>query len=117
MSYKLKKPYTQKDRNDFISLYNHKYGLTIEETSTALYALKQNEIMDNEIPIIDPDYEEKQKAEEKKETIKKLTRQLEDIDKKRIRAVCEPSMKTESQSWLDFYNEQALQIRQVMADL
>ena len=31
--------------------------------------------------------------------------------------MCEPSMKTETQSWLEYYNEQVAEIRQVMAEL
>ena len=49
--------------------------------------------------------------------IKFINHYLEELDKKRIRAICEPSMKTETQSWLEYYNEQVLQIRQVMAEL
>lgn len=32
--------------------------------------------------------------------------ELENLDKKRIRAIAEPSMKDENQSWLEFYNNQ-----------
>lgn len=59
MSYKLQKPYTEKQRLDFIVEYNHNQGLKIEETSKALYALEPNEIMVDGEPIIDPDYEAK----------------------------------------------------------
>ena len=57
MSYKLKKPYTDMQRADFIVNYNHKQGLMIEETEEALYALLPNEIMQNNQPVINANYE------------------------------------------------------------
>lgn len=53
MSYKLNKPYTEKQKIDFIVQYNHNEGLNIQETEDALYALevwekiKNNEVVDN----------------------------------------------------------------------
>lgn len=117
MSYKLQKPYTKKQRAEFIIRYNYDSGLKIEETEDALFALNANEIMVDGVPQIDPDYEEKQAEKQKQVRLEELKLQLEELDKKRIRAICEPSMRTESQSWLDYYNEQVLQIRQVMAEL
>lgn len=117
MSYKLEKPYSDEQRADFIVDYNHQQGLKIEETEGALFALEANEIfIDGEIQI-DPDYEAKQAEIQKQARLQVLREQLEELDKKRIRAMCEPSMKTETQSWLEYYNEQVLQIRQVMAEL
>lgn len=63
MSYELTKPYTDKQRMDFIAKYNHQQGLKIEETATAIYALEKNEIMVDGKPIVDPDYEAKIIAE------------------------------------------------------
>ena len=57
MAYKLEKPYTDKQRADFIVNYNHKQGLMIEETDDALYALLANEMMQNNIPVINENYE------------------------------------------------------------
>lgn len=65
MSYELLKPYTSEQKTNFIVQYNHNMGLRIEETSKALYALEENEIMVNDEPIIDPEYEEKQKRKER----------------------------------------------------
>ena len=117
MSYKLEKPYTDIQRADFVVEYNHKRGMLINETETALFALEANEIMVDGEPQIDADYEAKQAEMQKQIKLLELKEQLEELDKKRIRAMCEPSMKTETQSWLDYYNEQVLQIRQVMAEL
>lgn len=60
MSYKLEKPYTDKQRADFVVLYNHNQGLIIEETDTALYALEPDEIMQEGVPVKNPDYETQQ---------------------------------------------------------
>ncbi len=57
MSYKLNKPCNDKERADFIVKYNHKQGLKIEETENAIYALLENEIMQNNEPIININYE------------------------------------------------------------
>lgn len=97
MSYKLEYPYTEQERIDFISQYNHQQGLKIESidnfvdveftytepdidgegetTRTEIknvnrptyYALEANEIIVNGVPQIDPDYEEKRKKEEREE--------------------------------------------------
>ena len=75
----------------------------IEESENALFALG---------------YTQEEIAKQEKEIrLEELKKQLEDLDKKRVRAICEPSMKTETQSWLEYYNEQVAQIRQVMAEL
>lgn len=100
---KLVKPYTEIERENFIVEQNHNHGYEIIETETALEALGKTE-------------EELQEI--KKENTKfQIEKQLEELDKKRIRAVCEPSMKTETQSWLDFYNEEIKQLRKSLANI
>lgn len=71
MSHELLKPYTEEERINFIVQYNHNMGLLIEETETALYALEANEIMQDGIPIIDPEYDNKLEQQER-ERIGKL---------------------------------------------
>lgn len=65
MSYKLEKPYTDRERADFVVLYNHNQGLIIVETDTALYALEADEIMQNGVPIKNPNYAAEQLEAEK----------------------------------------------------
>lgn len=65
MSYKLEKPYTSKERIEFIVKYNHKQGLNIKETESALFALETNEMMIGGIPVINPDYEQEQEQKER----------------------------------------------------
>ena len=99
----LNKPYTENQKMDFIVQYNHNLGYEIEETNDALEAWGKTP--------------EEIKEEEKQQKKQELQIQIEELDKKRIRAVCEPSMKTPTQSWLEFYNEQVVELRQVMAEL
>lgn len=99
----LTKPYTEDERLAFIIEQNHEKNYLIEESENALFALG---------------YTQEEIAKQEKEIrLEELKKQLEDLDKKRVRAICEPSMKTETQSWLEYYNEQVAQIRQVMAEL
>ncbi len=70
MSYKLEKPYTTEEKDNFIFKYNQDcfqegYRCRIEETETALFALEDNEIMVDGEPQINPDYEHEQEELEK----------------------------------------------------
>lgn len=46
-----------------------------------------------------------------------IKRELDTLDNKRIRAIAEPSMKDEEQSWLEFYNSQIRALREELAQL
>lgn len=72
MSYKLNKPYTEKQKNDFIVQYNHKQGLAIKETSKALYALQPWEVLEGDEVIDNTEEYEAKKAQEEKERIGNL---------------------------------------------
>lgn len=67
MSYKLDKPYTDKQRADFIVKYNHNKGLDIQESDIALYALEANEQWNEQtkLPEINPNYDDEQLAKAK----------------------------------------------------
>ena len=99
----LNKPFAEAQKMDFIVQYNHNLGYEIEETAFALEAWGKTQ----------EELEQEAKTQQKQE----LQRQIDELDKKRIRAVCEPSMKTSTQSWLEYYNEQVAELRQVMAEL
>ena len=73
MSYKLNKPYTEKQKTDFIVEYNHNQGLKIEETNKALYALQPWEVLEDDKVIDNREAWEAQKAQEEKERIAKLS--------------------------------------------
>ena len=88
----LNKPYTEKQKIDFIVEQNHNNGYIIEEAENSLNALGYTQ-------------EELDEQEQKRKNAD-IKNQLDILDKKRIRAVCEPSMKTENQSWLEYYNQE-----------
>ena len=46
-----------------------------------------------------------------------IQRELDALDKKRIRAIAEPSMKDENESWLEFYNKQIKIFRDELSQL
>ena len=96
----LNKPYTEKEKIDFIVQQNHNLGYNIVETDTALEAWGKTE--------------EEIQAEENENKKLEIQKQLDELDKKRIRAVCEPYMKTETQSWLDYYNEEIQKLREML---
>ena len=66
MSYKLDKPYTEEQYDNFVVEHNRINNRTIEETETALYALEANEIIVDGEPQVDADYEAKIIAERQK---------------------------------------------------
>ena len=66
MSYKLEKPYTEKEKLDFIVEYNHNKNLRIEETEIALYALEAWELLQgNEVIDNTEAYEAEQEQQER----------------------------------------------------
>ena len=73
MSHKLNKPYTEKQKTDFIVQYNHQQGLTIEETSKALYALQPWEVLEGDEVIDNTEAWEAEQAQKEKEHIAKLS--------------------------------------------
>ena len=58
---------------------------------------------------------ESQKQKELNKQI--LQNEIDAIDKKRIRAICEPSFKEDGVSWLEYYNSQIQAKRQEIIDL
>ena len=42
---------------------------------------------------------------------------LDELDKKRIRAIAEPSLKNENTTWLEFYNSQITELRKELSEI
>lgn len=58
------------------------------------------------------------KLQKQKETeIENLKSQINEWDTKRIRAIAEPSNKEEGLSWLEYYTNQIINLREQLADL
>ena len=76
-----------------------------------------------EVSLVDiSDTEEYKKyLQEKEVAIRKadIERQLLELDSKRIRAICEPSVKDETtgETWIDYYNAQVMTLREELANL
>jgi len=46
-----------------------------------------------------------------------IKQELEELDKKRIRAVAEPSLKDENTTWLEYYNSRIFELREELAKI
>lgn len=117
MKDKLERPFTAHQRADFI-IANR--GFEIFENDNGIYSLLENETVQNGT-IVDvstcPEESAKRKQLEKDRRKQILILEMEELDKKRIRAVCESEMKTETQSWLDFYNLEIHSKREELSSL
>ena len=81
MSYKLEKPYTDKDYAHFVAEHNHRNGRKIEITETCVYALEKNELLDeNQLPKINLNYEAEQ-AESKRQYYDNLHLTRADVER------------------------------------
>ena len=64
--------------------------------------------------VLTPEYKEEQQEKLKSETINEILSQISLTDAKRIRAICEPSVKDADtgETWLDYYNSLIRDLRQ-----
>ena len=117
MSYKLEKPYTIEQYADFVVEHNHNNGRLIKETENAVFALEANEIIGNDgTPLINPNYKAECVEKARLVRIEEIKQELNELDKKRIRAMCEPSEYAKGVSWLEYYNQQARELRAELAE-
>lgn len=88
----------------------------VDKYLAGMAIIQKNKLVD----ITDTDEYKAKIAEQEKETkIADLNNQIETIDKKRIRAMCEPSVKDDKtgQTWLEYYTNQILDLRGQIAKL
>ncbi len=78
---KLKKPFTKKEKLNFIVKFNHQMGLSIEETETALYALEPWEELKGDEVISNKEAWEKEQEQKEKERIKILALTAADVER------------------------------------
>lgn len=117
MSYKLEKPCTDEQYANFVVEYNHNKGLRIEETLTTIFALEDNEIIKEGMPIINPDYEEITKEKERKNRIEEIKSKLSELDLKTIRALREGGSRNDGKTFLEIYQEEINQLRTELQSL
>ena len=78
--------------------------------------LEGKRIWQNEKLVINPNYAAEQAEKERAARIEEIKEALNELDKKRIRAMCEPSEYAKGISWLEYYNEQARELRAELAE-
>lgn len=76
-----------------------------------LYVWDGDKLIDN------PNYEEDNQRRQNQIRIEDIKYELEELDRKRIRAICEPSDKEPGLSWLEFYNQQIAELREELDNL
>lgn len=81
MSYKLQKPYTEKQKTDFIFKYNHNQGLRIEKGQNALYALECWELLDGDDVVDNTEVYQAEQAQKEHERIAKLHLTAADVER------------------------------------
>ena len=74
-------------------------------------------IWDGDKLIDNPNYEEDNQRRQNQIRIEDIKYELEELDRKRIRAICEPSDKEPGLSWLEFYNQQIAELREELNNL
>ncbi len=115
----LRKPYNQNDYINLVKKCNTHGNRRIEIHQGNAYALYDYEKVENE-QIIDLRDTEEYKAEQlqiqKEERTKEILDELDYLDKKRIRAICEPNeLRDDGKTWLEYYNEQISILRDELA--
>ena len=85
------------------------------------FDLNKYEVVDGVLTDISKTQEYKNKITQAENQATKinLQSQIDEIDKKRVRAICEPQIKDEStgETWLDFYTEQVQALREELINL
>lgn len=119
MSYKLIKPYTDKEYADFVCLHQ---GMKPVETDNAFFFLEDFEkIQNEEIIDVSSTSEYQAKILSTQNGIKKaeLTAQINELDLKRIRAGFEPTVKDETtgETYLEYYTNQIIALRNELNSL
>lgn len=112
MGYKLKKPFTDIERADFVCEHQ---GLNYyEDDNCIIMYLDSEKIVDGKsVDISDtPEYIAEQEAKEKEAQNAEITKLIEALDIKRIRAIAEPTLKDGEQTWLEYYTEQIQELRE-----
>lgn len=95
-------------------------NIEVTETICTNY-ISDNEkyIYSNGEIVKNPNYEEIFKKRKKSEKISKIIEKLNELDNKRIRAVCENQIKDTQtgETWLEYYNSQVDKLRKEMQSI
>ncbi|MBE7710244.1 MAG: hypothetical protein E7Z93_07355 [Cyanobacteria bacterium SIG32] len=115
----LRKPYKQEDYTKLVEECNQIGNKRIELHQGNAYALFDYEKVENGeiIDLRDTDEYKAEQAEKLKyERTQEIMTELDYLDKKRIRAICEPeTVRDDGKTWLEYYNEQISILREELA--
>ncbi len=95
-------------------------NIEVDDETYSTYITTPSKFMYKDGKIIqNPEYEKQIQQAAINEEISMIKIKLEDIDKKRVRAICENSIKDEqqNQTWLEYYNEEAKNLRNKISKL
>ncbi len=112
------------EENDKIVLFDENKAKLID-TIKFMPQYKHLEIQETERPIIDyefadtDEYYEKIRKKELENKKQEILNDLDELDKKRIRAVCENEIKDKDsgQTWLEYYNDEVIRLREELKSL
>lgn len=117
MSYILNRPFTRRQRLDFIVEHNHQHGREIAETDTSIIALESNEIfVDGEVKI-NPNYDAEKRLFHIDIELDEIKVQLGELDLKSIRALREGGTNSDGVPYIELYQSQINELRQKYSDL
>ena len=117
----LRKPYKREDYVKLIEECNKTGEKRVEIHNGDAFALFSYETVQNG-EIVDlrgtDEYEAEQKQIAKEKRMEEIQEELNFLDQKRIRAICEPSeIREDGKSWLEYYNEQICILREELNSL
>ncbi len=117
----LEKPFTQLELNVFIDECNKDGKLRVERYDGNVYAMYDYEVFQDG-KVMDlrgtKEYEAEQAKIQKERRIEEIYTELAELDKKRIRAVCEPDdLRDDGTPWLEYYNKKIFLLREELSSL
>ena len=117
--------YDSESNKDMLLADGYKELIPVEEPDTdrhyTIEYTENEETINETIKFLETEeeYQYRKKSEKTKEETDPINAELNDLDLKRIRAVCEPSIKDETtgQTWLDYYNSLILEKRNQLKEI
>ena len=97
----------------------------IEKTLKFLPQYSESEVLETEKEIVEldekfffkEDVQDILDERERQLRRMKVEEELKFLDEKRIRAVCEPSMKDDDTTWLEYYNQEVYKLREQLKNI
>ena len=100
----------EKQNNGKIIILFEDKPIAVDENNYEFYNNKWHKLSETEVKVRQLNIQNELKKQE-------LQEQLNELDKKRIRALAEPSLMDNETTWLEYYNKQVSSIRSKLAKL